>query len=313
MPTSARLRLPISTRHAFALAFDLAARRDPLHSLIVPLLLRAPWALAVALLPPPEQSESQPQVMLITSMAVVGDFIMMLVVGAMLRVRARSVFNTPVGARPAPAGECYALGLRRIPWLLVTEVVRNTSLALATSFSILPAVFIRLRLEDLTRNLLLLVVAVCMALPTLFLGFRLAVATEAVVLREHDLAGAFQRSFRMMRGCFERWLELITLSGVLVLGLALLCAAFSVGLPAFSGPVGIATFWLLVIAVTPVIQYAWTFFYLLLVEIDEPVAEVGPTYAAAAMESRTAAGNGTPRLELVPRVDRGEPDRDTSA
>jgi hypothetical protein len=37
----------------------------------------------------------------------------------------------------------------------------------------------------------------------------------------------------------------------------------------------------LVIAATPIIQYAWTFFYLRLVEIDQPMIEVGPLYAKA--------------------------------
>ena len=45
-------RPPISARHAFALAFDLAVRRDPVQSLLVPFLLRAPWILALAVLPP---------------------------------------------------------------------------------------------------------------------------------------------------------------------------------------------------------------------------------------------------------------------
>ena len=51
-------RRPVSTRHAFALAFDLALRRDPLHSLVVPLLLRAPWIVAITLLPTPSAEES---------------------------------------------------------------------------------------------------------------------------------------------------------------------------------------------------------------------------------------------------------------
>ena len=49
----------------------------------------------------------------------------------------------------------------------------------------------------------------------------------------------------------------------------------------------VALFWLMVIAATPVVQYAWTFFYLRLVEIDEPFLEVGPLYAKAE-ESRPA-------------------------
>jgi hypothetical protein len=46
-----------------------------------------------------------------------------------------------------------------------------------------------------------------------------------------------------------------------------------------------------------VIQYAWTFFYLRLIEIEEPLQEVGPMYAA---------GAGAPRpLGIVPPTDTG--------
>src|SRR5690349_7026510 len=138
-------RLPVSTRHAFALAFDLAVRRDPLHSLIVPLLLRAPWALALAMTPSPEDGAPVSAAMLtLGCVALVGDWITLLVVSAMLRFRARSVFNTPPGVRPMPASDSYRRGLRRIPWLIVTETVRNVALALSASFSILPAVLVRL-------------------------------------------------------------------------------------------------------------------------------------------------------------------------
>jgi len=303
---SARARLPISVRHAFALAFDLAARRDPLQSLTVPLAMRAPWALALALLPPFQAGNPQSLVVFLACFALIGDFLVMLIVGAMLRYRARSVFNTPAGVHPAPAGECYASGLRRVPSLLVTEVVRNFSLALATSFAILPTQFIRLRpeylLEDLLRNLGLLGLTASLALPTLFLGFRLGVATEAVVLHERDLGGAFQRSFRMMPGHFERWLELLVASVALVLGLILLFAVLSLGIPWLTSPGGLALMWLVVIAATPLIQYAWTFFYLRLVEIEEPVAEVGPAYAAGndAFTPRTPVSSPPPPLKLVP-------------
>ena len=47
-----RQRFPVSVRHAFALAFDLAFRRDPLHSLVIPFLLRAPWVMVFGMLPP---------------------------------------------------------------------------------------------------------------------------------------------------------------------------------------------------------------------------------------------------------------------
>jgi len=272
MSTIERRRLPISTRHAFALAFDLAVRRDPLRSLIIPTLLRTPWILALVLLPPVEVAGVSARLVLLTCLALIGDFITLIVVSAMLRIRARSVFNTPPGTPPMPATECYGRGLKRVPWLLVTEGVRNLVLALATSISIVPAVFLRFRpeslLADMGRNLLLLGVAFVLSLPSLFVTYRLAVATEAVVLNEHDLAGAFQASFRMMRGHLERWFELVLASGVLVMAAALLLAILSLAVPALMGTAGIVTFWLLVAAMGPVIQYAWTFFYLRLAEID---------------------------------------------
>jgi len=278
-------RPPISARHAFALAFDLAARRDPVHSLLVPFVLRAPWALTLALLPPLESSPDQARVLAVASVALVGDFATLLVISAMLRLRARSVFNTAPGTHPAPATECYAKGMARVPSLLVTEVFRNVLLGVAASFSILPAAALRLRLDtffgDLSTNFLLLVVAVCLLFPTLFLGFRLAVATESVVLDDHGMTPALQRSFTLMQGHFERWLEVLAASAALVLGLALVATLASAVFPALPDAVVIALFWVFVIAVTPVIQYAWTFFYLRLVEIEEPIREVGPTYAQA--------------------------------
>ena len=71
--SSHRLRLPISTRHAFALSFDLAVRRDLLHSLLVPLLLRSPWILALAILPPLKKTEHQGQVLMLSMAALLGD------------------------------------------------------------------------------------------------------------------------------------------------------------------------------------------------------------------------------------------------
>ncbi|HYM81132.1 MAG TPA: hypothetical protein VEY91_06940 [Candidatus Limnocylindria bacterium] len=286
---------PISTRHALALAFDLAVRRDLLHSIVVPLLLRAPWVLTLTLAAPQSEASMTPRTVLIGSVGLIGDFVTLLVVGAMLRIRARSVFNTDSRVHPAPALECYARGLRRIPWLLVTEVVRNFALAAATSFSILPAVFVRLSstslVADLPRNLLLIGIAVFLALPALFIGFRLAVATEAVVLDDHDLAGAFQHSFKIMRDRFERWLELIVASATLVLGVILVVAMLMYVVPALSGTAGTAVSWLLVMAVTPIIQYAWTFFYLRLVEIESPLAPL-----AGALDTMNTGPSGGGRL-----------------
>ena len=299
MSTIERRRPPISTRRAFALALDLAVRRDPIQSLVVPLMLRAPWILALVLLPSAETGEVAPSALGLTSLALMGDFITLLVVGAMLRVRARSVFNTPRETPPAPVVECYSKGVRRIPWLIVTEVLRNLVLAVAASLIVLPTAFARFHpetaLEDLGRNLFLLAIAALFALPSLFVVYRLGVATEAVVLDEHDLGGAFQSSFAMMRGHLERWFELILASSILVLAPALVLAALPLAVPAMAGTASLMLFWLIVVAVWPVVQYAWTFFYLRLVEgeIGSPGVEVGPAYAEG---GPTAEWEPAPRL-----------------
>lgn len=306
MHTFERRRLPISTRHAFALAFDLAVRRDPLHSLTVPVLLRAPWILALVLLPAADSGGVSAKVLGLTSLALIGDFITLLVVGAMLRLRARSVFNTPPGTRPASAADCYARGMRRVAWLLVTEGVRNLVLTIAASLIVLPTAFVRFHretaVEDLSRNLVLVGIAFLFALPSLYVAYRLGVATEAVVLDEHDLAGAFQTSFRIMRGHLERWFELILASGVMVLLPALVLAVLSLAIPALTGTPGVMIFWLVVVGMGPVFQYAWTFFYLRLVEIDSelrlPASAVTEPFEDQAPSE--GAVSGAPRLGLVP-------------
>jgi hypothetical protein len=158
---------------------------------------------------------------------VVGDFITLLVIGAMLRFRARSVFNR----RPRCAG---ARGRVLCAWPAPHPVAvhhrggAQCVLGLAAYCTFLPTAYLRLSPEtffqDLSHNFLQLAVALSLLVPTLFLGFRLGVATESVVLDEHDLAGAFQRSFRMMRTHFERWFELVAASGALVLALAMTIA-----------------------------------------------------------------------------------------
>lgn len=246
-------RLPVSTRHAFALAFDLAVRRDPLHSLVVPLLLRAPWILALALLPTPSESDHPVLVLTVSSVAMLGDFLVFLLVTAMLRFRARSVFDTPHDTPPAPAWECYTAGLRRTPWLFVTEVVRNVVLGVALFFLVLPAIF---------------------------LGYRLSFATEGVVLTERDLSSAFRHSFHLTDRRFERWLELIAGSALMILAITFVVAALSVFVPGPPMTVWVAVTWLLVAAITPVIQYGWTFFFLRLVEIEEPMRQAAAPAAA---------------------------------
>ena len=312
MSTIERRRPPISTRHAFGQAFDLAVRRDPLHSLVIPLVLRAPWILALVLLPPVDSGDVSPAVLGLTSVALLGDFITLLVISAMLRLRARSVYNTPREAPPAPVIDCYAKGVRRIPWLIVTEVLRNLVLAVAASLIVLPTAFARFHpetaLADLGRNMVLLTIAAVFALPSLFVVYRLAVATEAVVLDEHDLGGAFQSSFAMMRGHLERWVELILVSAILVLAPALVLAALPFAIPALAGTASLMIFWVIVVALWPIVQYAWTFFYLRLVEIRVPVASpaVADPPAPDPALPAAAAASGPPRLQLVPPRDESD-------
>lgn len=263
-------RPPVSTGHAFARAFDLAVRRDPVHSLLVPLLLRAPWVLALALLPSADDPVPGASLLLLSCTAVLGDFLVLLLVGAMLRFRARSVHDAPPDTPPRAVGACYADGLRRLPWLFVTEVVRAVVLFFAFIMFVIPAVF---------------------------LGFRLSVATEAVVLDEPTLAGAFGRSFRVTAGRFGSWLAMLVRSVLLGLAAILAGAALSLALPGDGKGTGVALDLLLLALVTPVIQYAWAFFYLRLAETELPEGrEVVPLYAGPV----PAVGTGGPEPPGAP-------------
>jgi hypothetical protein len=275
-PTS--IRLPISTRHAFALAFDLALRRDALQSLVVPLLLHSPWLLAIIVLSSQRHSDARPLVMLLWSAAALGEFVTHLVIDAMLRFRARSVFNTRAGTHPAPVSECYAQGLKRVPWLIVTEAVRNLALFFGSFFFVFPG---------------------------LYLGYRLAFATEAVVLTDRDTSSAFARSFRYSDHRFERWLEMVVASVGLAIAVMFAAAVLSIAFPAPSVDTWGAILWFLITAIMPIIQYAWTFFYLRLAEIDPETTgvEVGPAYAmegsAMVLGVREPVTGAAPRLALV--------------
>ena len=247
---------PVSSRRAIARAFDLALRRDPIQSLVVPLLLRAPWILALGLLAPGEESESPRRALLLASAALLGDYLALMITSAMLRFRALSVFDAPPGAALAPALECYARAVRRVPWLIVTEFVRYAAALFGLFFFIVPGVF---------------------------LGFRLAFAAEAVTLHEPHLSAAFERSFKLSVKRFERWLELSIASALPVLAVWFVIAGKSL---LGSEPVPAAWFtaaWLLFAAWTPIVLYAWTFFYLRLVEAESPGIEVGPMYAEEAV------------------------------
>src|SRR5262249_21845181 len=136
MPDSFRELPPVSARRAIALAFDLA-RRDPMHSLVVPMLLRAPWILAIGLLTPGDD-ESPRRALMLGSVALLGDYAALTITSAMLRFRALSVWEAPPGAPPAPALACYARGLRRVLWLVVTEFVRYAAAVFGLFFLVRP-------------------------------------------------------------------------------------------------------------------------------------------------------------------------------
>lgn len=251
-------RLPISTRHAFALAFDLAVRRDSLQSLVVPLLLRAPWILAAALLPDADEvSDGAVQVARWTALVLFGDAVTSLLVAGMLRFRARSVFNTPPGTAPGPVLASYGASLARLPWLFVTEFARNLAFVLANLFLVLPGVY---------------------------LGFKLSLATEIVVLHRVSPGEAFATSFRLTEARFERWLELLALSVVVVLTACFIPVVIFFAFPAVAWTQALALGLFLVAAVMPLIQYAWTFFYLRLEEVEpspRPASGLPPDLAAA--------------------------------
>lgn len=251
-----RQRLPISARHAFALAFDLAARRDVVHSILVPLALWSPWIFAPAVIERAFPALDRSQMLLVTAGGKLLDFLVFVIVTAMLRFRARSVFNTPAAVHPAPVLECYARGLRRVPALYVAEALRNIAFTIAFSM---------------------------LVVPFLYLGFKLSMVTEAVVLRPSDPVRATQRSFRLTEGRFERWLEMVAISVFLVVPIWFLMAVCFFAVPGSSLNVWFALGTFLSAAIMPVIQYAWTFFYLRLEEIDPAHEAAEPATAAAGM------------------------------
>ena len=249
MSTAIRPLAPVSARHAFALAFDLAMRRDPVQSLLVPLLLRGPWILIPALLSPVDHPDAGWPVYAISGSALIVDFILLLITCGMMRFRARSVFNTPRSAKPASVLDCYARSFARLPWLFVTEMVRSLALVFASLFLLLPG---------------------------LLLSFRLSCATEAVVLDEPHLTGAFGRSFLLTEGRFERWLEMVTLSTLIGLSVIFTMTILAWIFPQPGIGLWVAATQVVLTFVTTLIQYAWTFFYLRLVEVESPRVEIGP-------------------------------------
>ncbi len=269
-------RLPISSRHAFALAFDLAVRRDLVHSVLVPLALQTPWFVLLGMLPPIEESRAHLlRATLLTAFLMLGQAFTWLLISAMLRFRARSVFNTPAEHHPGPVRQQYGRALRRVPALFVTEALRNLSFSIGSLFLVLPAVY---------------------------LGFKLSMATEDVVLRDKGPFGAFRRSFEITEGRWERWMEMIVLSVVIVLGIWFTAALAYVGVPGPGATAYAKAAFIVVFAILPIIQYAWTFFYLRLEESEEAAAASASVVTPGAA---SAAGAGTwrpgtpPRLRLV--------------
>ncbi len=274
-PLSAHRRLPISSRHAFALAFDLAVRRDALHSLWVPLLLHTPWLAMQAVLPAPDEPGGlTARNLFLNSVVLVGDFLVSLLVAGMLRFRARSVFNTVPGSAPADVLQCYARALGRLPWLFVTELLRNSAMFGAGLFLVLPGVWA---------------------------GFRLSMATEAAVLRDTTAFGAFARSFHLTPGRLERWLEMIAISVAMVLTLLFTCAVFFMAVPGSSWSTWVTVGLFVLPLVMSVIQYAWTFFYLRLEEIDQPgvAGDILPAEVRAGAGGGGSGATPGPRLTLV--------------
>lgn len=277
-------RPPISARHAFALAFDLAVRRDTLHSMVVPLVLWAPWTLAPALAPLAFPGMHTSQLLLVQAASNLFTFVAFVIVTSMLRFRAASVFHAGGHADPAPIGECYRLGLSRAPVLYLTEALRN--IAFGISFSML-------------------------FVPFLYLGFKLSLATEAVVLRRENPVQAFSRSYHLTDGRFERWLEMIAMSVLLVVPVWFLCVVGFLLVPGSSWNTWLSVGSFLSAALMPIVQYAWSFFYLRLDELDQAEAEANaavpaPTFAPV---RRAAAGGAQPKLRLVesPKRDLDEP------
>ncbi len=276
-------RLPVSSRHAFALAFDLAVRRDWFHSLLVPFLLRMPWILVPALVPFVVRDILPSQLALVQAIGLLFDFVAMVVVTSMLRFRAFDNFERPAHEPLGPIGPCYARGLQRVPALYLAEVLRNVLFGI--SFSML-------------------------FLPFLYLAFKLSFATEVVVLRQEGPISGFTRSFKLTEGRFERWLEMIVLSVLLIVPLWFLMAVCFLLVPASSWSTWVALGFLLTAAVLPIVQYAWTFFYL---RLEQSVAadEAG----SAVVTPLTGAASGwhgakAPRLRLV-EVQRADDDPDS--
>jgi hypothetical protein len=206
---------------------------------------------------------------MLSSLVLVGDFLVSLLVASMLRFRARSVYEAAPGGRPAGALACYARGARRLPWLFATELLRNLMLFGASLFLLLPGIWV---------------------------GFRFSLATEDVVLRGTGVLGAFRRSYRLTEARLEKWLEMIAFSVVMVLCVLFTCALGFLAFPSTTWETWATVALFLLALVMSVIQYAWTFFYLHLEQLEE--ADESGTPDATPGEAGAAAG-AAPRLRVV--------------
>jgi len=146
-------------------------------------------------------------------------------------------------------------------------------------------------------------------IPGVWLGFRLSLATEAVVLRGTGLVGGFARSYQLTEGRLERWLEMTALSVVLVLCVLFSCALCFLVFPATSWSTWVSVALFVLPLVMSVIQYAWTFFYLRLEEIDlaKQAGSPGDGLGLTGTHGRSGAA---PRLKLVERPRREDPEQD---
>jgi hypothetical protein len=162
--------------------------------------------------------------------------------------------------------------------------MRNFSVALALAPTAL-AGFGPERLIGSGFSLPLIGLSLALIVPLVFVLYRLGVATEAVVLDERDLAAAFEASFRHMRRHFERWIELIAGAVALTLLPSLLIAVVWLFMPTVPWTTAVALLWLVIAAIWPIVQYAWTFFYLRLVEVDAAWEAARPREAPAPLAS----------------------------
>jgi hypothetical protein len=346
-------RLPVSSRHAFALAFDLAVRRDWLHSIVVPLALQVPWVVLPLFLPSLPSLHGSPvrmvTVVMLQAVALLGLWLTGLLISAMLRFRAKSVFHGSSDSPIASPSECYARGLRTVPALFTSEVLRAASVVVGGFLFFFPGLYLgfkfsmatesvvlmhdRPRWRDEMRALLLVLMLPIIAIPLLTLvpflmvperlwivWTSVAVLEAAVVLFERDalfglLLGdaalpALRRSFRLTEGRWERWLEMIAISVMIVVPIWFLMTVGALVTPSSAWNIWFSLGTWLTQAVLLAIQYAWTFFYLRL-EDSVAAGEAGanvvvpPGGAQAAWRAANA-----PKLRLVesPRPDEASPD-----